>query len=231
VVDSYTPLWGLLVPSKDASELADHLDTMPDDVADDVAIGDYRDDHRLQPALITVPNLLAHGNAASLIGNDNRLGQRGTALTVDLPIPRGWWQRPILEPAGLPTMIYFAPTKPLTLRHPGHFGWDTDSTYYSEDERGVIHKAIEDASITMDLPLQRAFETITLAMLQSARNVQSHNVPKSDGFSTALISAGVTSCVNGMLRRLLPDDPVLARSLISLMQELATDAVHGDSSG
>lgn len=207
VVDSYLPLWGLLMPREDADRLADSLANVGLGTPDDHALADFAVQHEISPPLITVPNLLVHGNLPSLIGNDAAFGHRGTALAVTEPIPAGWWHRPPLDPEqGAPVMAYWIATKPFTLHGPGHYGYDVHSLYFTSDQREATEQAWRDFGIELDGELARAFTLVCLTYTEAIRFAAKQQLPSPDPtFASALQRATSTNLVNGMFRSLLDD--------------------------
>lgn len=208
VVDNYIPLWGLMMPASEAVDLADHLATVELDAPDDHALAQFVDAKRLRPPLITVPNLLVHGELPSLIGNDSRLGHRGTALVVDHPIPDGWWDRPPLAPeAGAPVMIYFLATAPYVLVAQGHNGYDLRSLYFTDDQLSDAERAWRDHGIQLDGKIARAFTHVCLAYRSARIFATAQKVPTSKlPFVHALHEAGTHSLVHGMFRTLFTEE-------------------------
>jgi hypothetical protein len=221
VVDSYTPVWGLVMPVRDAELLSQYLLTVEDGVPDDEAVEQFRGIRGIGPAIVTIPNLLEHGEEPSLIGNDDQRGHRRSAVSYLGDIPRTWWEGRELAPLeGAPVMIYRDPWHTFGLGRPGHWGFDTVSLHFDEGERNRVHELVEGQGLGLELATQRSIEGILLTVSKARRFAVGQGDLRG-ALTDQLARAAVESCVRGTIRTL---SPALTEAMTSAVVRLAEGA-------
>jgi Ankyrin repeats (3 copies) len=102
VADPAVPTQALVLPADVAAGFDEFAEREPgDDLMDDTVMRSYLRALGV-PALVSVPNLVEHDLAPSLLGNDARLGRRRSAWYDPGPPAPGEWERGVAAPTLLP---------------------------------------------------------------------------------------------------------------------------------
>jgi hypothetical protein len=98
------------------------------------------------PALVSVPNLVEHDTAPSLLGNDARLGRRRSAWCDPGPAEPGEWARGITSPTLVPFMRWESGRALSDVREmPGRGEWQRIGTAQLLGFRGIRPEAVDGA--------------------------------------------------------------------------------------
>ncbi|MFF0824240.1 hypothetical protein ACFYUR_28025 [Micromonospora haikouensis] len=108
-VCDYVPTIALALPATAAKGLVDYLAGQDPDEADDVAVAHFAREVGL-PVHLTVPNLAAHHDVPSVVGNNDR-GRREASCYVGEP-PPGWSPDPARTLDGFDCLPYFKHSEP-----------------------------------------------------------------------------------------------------------------------
>jgi len=211
------------MPVEHAIDVAGYLRKAELDKPDDHALAEYIEDREMAPPLITVPNLVTHGELSSLIGNDRSLGARGTALPANRETPPTWWSRPPLSPEwGAPVMSYYLASMPFRLREPGVFGYDVSSLRFPRGEEESLDRAITAAGISLQGSLARSFRRICLAYVAASEFAYGQCIEEADAqFRDGLCRVALATLIPGMLRSFTPSiSAELANQMTIFVQSL-----------
>lgn len=102
VPGEFVPTLALVVPARTAVDLADFLDTLPDELRDDDAFVDLFCRLNDLPVFATVPNLVEHGTGPSAAGNDSHGSRRSVVHLPSWERTDDYWEAPAAGDRGTP---------------------------------------------------------------------------------------------------------------------------------
>jgi len=151
----WTPTNGLVLPATDARDLAVYLADIPDGLKDDDNFVTPFCAERGLPVLVTVPNLIEHGDLPSLSGFGAEGRRTVTAFDPEWSVPVDHWDRTGAGPGAAPVetgvgglavelresrcgLRFFRPGTREPLEHPHTWYWHDSAALVGIDQDDVV---------------------------------------------------------------------------------------------